>query len=193
MSAADKIQKPEGQVADEFELQVAQELFNLQSSGAELKADLQTLYITAAKQVDVTAGRKAIVIFVPFRLAKAFHKIQPRLVRELEKKFSGRHVVIIAQRTILGKGYARSSKTSGPRPRSRTLTAVQEAILDDLVFPTEIVGKRTRVRLDGSKTLKVFLDPKDQVNVETKLDTFATVYKKLTNKDVVFEFPVQQE
>ncbi|KAE8902122.1 hypothetical protein PF005_g7261 [Phytophthora fragariae] len=187
---ASKIVKPAGQTADEFELQVAQELFNLEQSAAEIKNDLKDLYITAAKQVDISSGRKAIVIFVPFRLHASFKKIQARLVRELEKKFSGRHVVIIAQRTILGKGYSRANHGAGPRPRSRTLTHVQEQILDDLVFPTEIVGKRTRCRLDGSKLLKVQLDPKDQVNVETKLDTFATVYKKLTNKDVVFEFPV---
>ena len=47
--------------------------------------------------------------------------------------------------------------------------------------------------MDGSKLLKVYLDPKDQVTVETKLDTFAQVYKKLTSKDVVFEFPVQRD
>ncbi|EQC28428.1 40S ribosomal protein S7 [Saprolegnia diclina VS20] len=192
MSSA-KIVKPAGQVADDFEKQVAHELAALENSSADIKADLKDLYITAAKQVDVVGGRKAIVIFVPFRLLKSFNKIQARLVRELEKKFSGRHVVIIAQRTILGKGHSRSAHTSAPRARSRTLTSVQDAILDDLVYPTEIVGKRTRCKLDGTKLLKVFLDPKDQVNVETKLDTFATVYKKLTNKEVVFEFPVQQE
>lgn len=136
MSAAAKIVKPEGQTADEFELQVAQELYNLELSAAEIKNDLKDLYITAAKQVDITSGRQAIAIFVPFRLHKAFNKIQVRLVRELEKKFSGRHVVIIAQRTILGKGYSRSNKTSGPRPRSRTLTAVQEAILDVRSYST---------------------------------------------------------
>jgi small subunit ribosomal protein S7e len=48
-----------------------------------------------------------------------------------------------------------------------------------------------RYKVDGSKTLKVLLDPKDLVNVETKLDTFSKVYKHITNKDVVFEFPVE--
>jgi small subunit ribosomal protein S7e len=99
--------------------------------------------------------------------------------------------VVVGQRTILSKSVNRSKSSTGPRPRSRTLTAVQDAVLEDIVYPTEIVGKRIRYKLDGSKTLKVLLDPKDLVNVETKLDTFAKVYSSLTNKDVVFEFPVE--
>ena len=188
-----KIVKKGGKKVEEFESQVAQELFNLEMSAADIKTQLRDLYVTAAKEVHVGNSQlKAIIIFVPYRLLEAYHKIQTRLVRELEKKFSGRHVVIVAQRTILGKSYARSTKTKGPRPRSRTLTAVQDAILEDLVYPTEIVGKRTRCKLDGTKTLKVYLNPKDQVNVETKLDTFSTVYKRLTGKEVKFEFPVQE-
>ena len=106
---------------------------------------------------------------------------------------SGHHVVIVAQRTMMKKSYARNRKFNGPRPRSRTLKSVQEAILADLVYPTEIVGKRTRFSVDGSQVIKVHLNPKDQADVELKLDTFSAVYKKLTNKNVQFEFPVVED
>jgi small subunit ribosomal protein S7e len=156
-------------------------------TSAELKAPLRDIYITAAKEVDCGTS-KAIILYVPFKLLKSVNKVHQKLVRELEKKFSGKHVLIIGQRTILGKSYNRNQKTSGPRPRSRTLTAVHEAILDDIVYPTEIVGKRTRVKTDGKRVMKVYLDAKDQANVEGRTETFAAVYGKLTNKQVSFLF-----
>jgi hypothetical protein len=67
-----------------------------------------------------------------------------RLTRELEKKFSDRHVVFIGQRRIMSKP-GRNNRQKQPRPLSRTLTHVHDKILEDLVFPTEIVGKRIRV------------------------------------------------
>ena len=57
-----------------------------------------------------------------------------------------------------------------------------------MVYPTEILGKRTVYRRDGSKQIKVLLDPVEQVRAETKLDTFQAVYKKLTALSVTFEF-----
>jgi small subunit ribosomal protein S7e len=188
-TARRKIQKDKGAEPDEFEESVAQALFDLEATNQELKADLKDLHIQSAKEVDVATGRKAIVIGIPCRLVKPFHKIQQRLVRELEKKFSGKDVVLVAARRVLP---VPSSGLRSARPRSRTLTAVHEAILEDLVYPTEIVGKRQRFRADGSKVLKVYLDPKERNSSEYKLETFGGVYKKLTGKDVVFEYPVQE-
>jgi small subunit ribosomal protein S7e len=185
-----KIVKERGAEADEFEESVAQALFDLEATNQELKTDLRDLYITSAREIDVHGTtRKSIIVNVPYRLLKAFHKIQQRLVRELEKKFSGKDVVIIANRRIMAPV---TTGVSNSRPRSRTLTSVHSAILDDLVYPTEIVGKRIRYRVDGSKVLKVFLDPKDRNSTEYKLETFAGVYKKLTGKDVTFEYPVTE-
>jgi hypothetical protein len=40
---------------------------------------------------------------------------------------------------------------------------------------------------------QVHLNPKEKDNVESKVDTFASVYKNLCKKDVSFEFPVARE
>ena len=157
-----KIIKEKGAEPEAFEVDVAQAICDLEANSNDLKAELHELYIVSAKEVDV-AGRKAVVIFVPFKLLKVVHKIQSRLVREvrarpldagrrrpalahpaadsaplpprvqLEKKFSGKHVVIIGQRRIMRKPSAGQRQPRQKRPRSRTLTAVHEAILEDLV------------------------------------------------------------
>lgn len=191
--ASNKIVKIAGaKPSDEFELSVAQALIDLENNVPELKKDLRPLKITAAKEVNVAGGNKAIVIFVPVPQQKAFNKIQARLTRELEKKFSDRHIVFVAQRRILAKPNRREVLKQ-PRPISRTLKAVHSAILDDLVYPSEIVGKRTRFAVDGNKTIRVFLDAKDATSLEYKIDTFSAVYKQLTGKAVVFEFSQNPE
>jgi len=185
-----KIVKARDEAVSELEEAVAKAFVELEITSKEMSADLRDLYILAAKEVEAANNKKAIVIFVPYKLHKRFQKLQSRLIRELEKKFSGKHVVIVAQRTILSKSFKRSHPGQN-RPRSRTLTAVHNAVLDDIVYPTQIVGKRIRFRQDGSRLLKVYLDPKDVKEVDYKLKTFSAVYRKLTNKNVEFLFPTE--
>lgn len=193
MATTLKVQKEKGAMIEPFEEHVAQALTDLEGSGSEIKAELKELFISSAKEIETAGGKTAVVLFVPYRLLPKFHKIQTRLVRELEKKFSGKPVIIIAQRRILPREKKGGRLQKQKRARSRTLTSVHENILNDLVFPTEIVAKRIRFKVDGTRLLRVCLDPKDQQNIEYKTSTFQAVYKKLTGKDVVFEFPVVAE
>ncbi|XP_057522214.1 40S ribosomal protein S7-like [Amaranthus tricolor] len=188
-TALRKIQKEKGVNPTDFEESVAQAFFDLENTNKDLQSELKDLYINSAVQVDISNNRKAVIIHVPYRLRKSFRKIHNRLVRELEKKFSGKDVVVIASRRIVRPPKKGSAVK---RPRSRTLTSVHENILEDLVQPAEIVGKRCRYRLDGSKVMKVFLDPKAKNDTEYKLETFSGVYRKLCGKDVVFEYPMTE-
>ncbi|KAL2752920.1 hypothetical protein ACRALDRAFT_1058659 [Sodiomyces alcalophilus JCM 7366] len=176
----------------ELEQSIAQALYDLESNTADLKVALRPLQIVSAREIEVGHGRKAIVIFVPVPSLQGFHRVQQRLTRELEKKFSERHVVFLASRRILPRP-KRSSRARNTqkqkRPYSRTLTAVHDAILADLVYPVEIVGKRLRSKEDGSKVLKVILDEKERGGVDYRLDTYSEVYRKLTGRGITFEFP----
>ncbi|RHZ74475.1 40S ribosomal protein S7 [Aspergillus turcosus] len=194
MAAINKIahNSPSRQNPSELETAIAGALFDLESNTQDLKATLRPLQFVSAREVEVGHGKKAVIIFVPVPLLQGFHKIQQRLTRELEKKFSDRHVLFVAQRRILPRPKRSvNSRTNQKqkRPRSRTLTAVHDAILNDLVYPVEIVGKRIRTKEDGSKTLKVILDEKERGGVDHRLDAYGEVYRRLTGRAVVFEFP----
>ncbi|KAF9410741.1 hypothetical protein HW555_010258 [Spodoptera exigua] len=155
-----KIIKASAAEPDVFETSISQALVELETN-SDLKAQLRELYITKAKEIELH-NKKSIIIYVPMPKLKAFQKIQIRLVRELEKKFSGKHVdTDVSIRRHLG----------GPR------------------VPAEIVGKRIRIKLDGSQLIKVHLDKNQQTTIEHKVDTFQSVYKKLTGREVTFEFP----
>ncbi|KAK0278691.1 ribosomal protein S7A [Friedmanniomyces endolithicus] len=204
---------PSRQSPSEIETSIATALYELETNIPDMRSALRPLQFVSAREIEVGHGRKAIVIFVPVPLLVGWHRSQQRyinplhhnpyrpnptnnppnsLTRELEKKFSDRHILIIASRRILPRpkrsARARTSQKQ-KRPRSRTLTAVHDAILGDLVYPVEIVGKRVRTREDGSKILKVVLDEKERGGVDYRLDTYSEVYKRLTGKGVNFEFP----
>ncbi|KAI1724799.1 ribosomal protein s7e domain-containing protein [Ditylenchus destructor] len=189
VTAYAKLVKPDGKAPEEVEKQVANALAEL-SNSAEIKGQLNELYFVGAQEYEF-GQKKCIIIYVPVPQLRDFQKIHQKLVRELEKKFSGTHVVFVAKRRILPKPLRGKNRKplKQKRPRSRTLTAVHDAILSDLVYPAEVVGRRIRVKLDGKQILKVHLDKTQQTNVEHKVDTFSSVYKRLTGKDVVFEFP----
>ena len=182
------ITKPAGIKANDFEVAVANEVAEIAKKSKDLAEPLKSFKMTAVKEVEVTGDKKAIVIFVPCKLFKNFRLIQSRLTTELEKKFEGRPVVFIAQRTILSKSYRRAHKFTGVRPNSHTLTSVHEAIIDDLIYPCECVGKQTTLSRETGKTIKVFLGAQGQQDVENKTDAFSSIYRKLTNKNIVFEF-----
>lgn len=42
-------------------------------------------------------NKNVIVIYVPVPQLRDYHRVHSKLVRELEKKFSGSHVVILAK------------------------------------------------------------------------------------------------
>jgi small subunit ribosomal protein S7e len=162
-----KIQKEKGAKASILEDKVAKYLFELENnSNEEIKAELAKLHIVSAKSVDLGKGKSAIALFVPYRELRGYQRVHASVVQALEKKL-GRHVLVLAQRRILPKSTKNNTKKVQQRPRSRTLTAVHDAILDDLVFPAQIVDKRIRQRVDGSRSYRMYVIPFPPVSYST--------------------------
>jgi len=65
---------------------------------------------------------------------------------------------------------------SQKRPRSRTLKAVHNAILDDIVSPSAVTGRQIRVSIEGKSTERIFLDPLDRDIIEPRLEALAAAY-----------------
>jgi small subunit ribosomal protein S7e len=186
-TAQSKIKKV-GKPATPFELRVAKELYEIGVSNADLKLKTKSLYIVRAKEVEISKGKSAALVFIPFRSAKGFREYQAELTTELEKKL-GLPVVVVAHRKIIApKGSKVIQRKQQKRPISRTLTSVYEAYLEDIVYPAEIIDKRTRVKTDGKKLYKVYLNPKHKAEVGDKLEVFSAVNRALTGRETTISF-----
>merc|ERR1711982_237527 len=114
-----------------------------------------------------------------------FKKVGPKVIENLESKFKW-PIIEIANRTIQSK--RAKTHASQMRPRSRTLKAVHQAILNDIVCPSSITGRSVRVAQDARPNERVFLDPLDKSLVEGKIDCMAHAYAKLTTHKISIEF-----
>jgi small subunit ribosomal protein S7e len=188
MNSRARILKKKGVKPSQLETRIAQLFTDIERSGVSFNKRMRPLKIAGACDVEVNPAKSAVAVFVPFPQLIAYHRIHTQLLPELEKKLKGKQVVIVAKRRIMPKPL-RGRKYKQPRPRSRTLADVHEKILDDIVYPADIIGKRIHYRPDGTSFTKVHFDLKDKVEMEPRLDTLRTVYAKLTGKDVTFEFP----
>merc|ERR1712223_154344 len=191
ISVSNKMLKKGNAEASAIESAVGQAVLDIQNNAeASVKEQLMQLHMVGAKEFDV-GGRNAIVMAVPAPQVVSWRKVQEKLVRELEKKFSNKHVIIVGQRKIMAKEQKKSTAKcyKQKRPMSRTVKHVHEAVLEDIVFPSEIVGKRIRHKTDNKVLIKAYLSKASQGDTEHKTATFSAVYKRLTGKNVLFEFP----
>ena len=186
-----KVMKKAGQKASELEEQIAKTLQHYEQSkdNASHLVHLKQVYINSAEEVEhknsLGGVEKYLLVRIPFRSLAAFRKVSSRVIDHLETKFA-MPVVMVANRTIISP-HAVMHK-SQKRPRSRTLKAVHNAILDDIVAPSQVSGRQTRVTVEGRVLEKIFLDPLDRELMEPRLESMANAYKRLTTHTVSFEF-----
>mmetsp|Transcript_22172 Transcript_22172/g.18984 ORF Transcript_22172/g.18984 Transcript_22172/m.18984 type:complete len:201 (-) Transcript_22172:560-1162(-) len=189
MSKLNKLYKTCKDKPNAHEEAVAGALHDLENSSTELKSDLKYIYVAGVQEFEFSAkgkkGKNTLVVSVPFPCLPLVRRCAEKLIPEVEKKLKA-PVIFIAKRTIQSKWH--KIHKSQKRPRSRTLTAVHDAILDDLVLPGGIIGRRIRHKADGSSIQKVFLDQHSEKFLKDKIDIIANIYKRLTTKDVQFEF-----
>merc|ERR1712023_54634 len=128
LSITNKLQKKNNQRASDIESNVAQAILDIQNNAdAATKEQLMQLHFVAVKEVDV-GGRNALILMVPAPQVTGWQKIQTKIVRELEKKFSGKHVMIIGQRKVMAKEARKAGAKcyKQKRPISRSVKHVHK-------------------------------------------------------------------
>merc|ERR1712173_503847 len=87
---------------------------------------------------------------------------------------SNKHVIIVGHRKIMAKEQKKSTAKcyKQKRPMTRTVKHVHDSVLEDIVFPSEIVGKRIRHKTDNKTIIKAFLNKGSQGDTEHKTATF---------------------
>lgn len=184
-----KLEKKEGVKATEIEEETAKVLTAFEQSNKEIQKDMRLVYINSVAECEYEADNgsmaKYILVKIPYKSLQFYRKVSSAMIEHLEDKFKTT-IIVVVNRTIDSK--RKISHPSQKRPRSRTLKAVHAATLNDVVMPSSIVGRRSRVSQQTGFTEMVYLDPLDKMLVEDKIGAMADAYAKLTTHKISIEF-----
>ena len=92
----------------ELEEQLAKFIYDFEmKSEGKLKECLSHFYILSASKLEykdrANNKKEVILIKIPYRSNASYQKIRSDVIKNLEKKFKGSNVVVVAQRTIQSK------------------------------------------------------------------------------------------
>ena len=170
----------------EIEKNISTTLEKIKDSEKDHKSELESIKLEHANEVDMGEGKKCYLIQISTTDSAGFKKIHSLLTKKFETLLSNPIVLIPAKKRVNGKEFR--TYVSKKVPRDRTLTAVFDGYLDDILFPATVVGKRTRYPTGKTRTYKVLVDPLDKEIVEYKLPALVACYKALTNRKLEIEF-----
>ena len=178
----DKSVKPTSKEED-----LAKQLINYEIQSPELKEGLKGFGFVSVQEIKINDKTNALLISIPFPLLSQFRKIAKELVPKLEDHFKS-PVLVVAKRKIISRHI--KVKRTQQIPRSRTLTAVHKAILEDLIYPYTILDKRERVKMDGTSVHKICFSDKAASVLQAldKKQAIEAIYRKLTCKTLNIEF-----
>jgi small subunit ribosomal protein S7e len=170
----------------EIQKNVSNELEKIKDSEKEHKAELESIKIEHANEVQMSDDQKCFLVQISTQNVPGFKKVHSLLTKKLEEHLSNPVLIIPARKRVNGNEYR--SFVSKKVPRDRTLTAVFDAYLDDILYPATIVGKRIRYPVGKTRTFKVLVDPLDKETIEYKLPAMKACYTALTNRKLEIEF-----
>ena len=165
---------------------VVEKIKDSEKDHKEIKDALEQIKIEHANEIQINDDRKCVLVLISTPNIVGYKKVHATLTKKLEEQLSNPVVIIPAKKRVNGKEYR--TYVSKKVPRDRTLTAVFDGYLDDILYPATIVGKRIRYPSGKTRTYKVLVDPLDKESIEYKLDAMTACYRALTNRKLEIEF-----
>ena len=170
----------------ELQKNVSTEFEKIKDSEKDHKAELDTIKIEYANEVSMNDDQKCYLIQISTQNLAGFKKVHSLLTKKLEEHLGNNVILIPKRKRVNGKEYR--TFVSKKVPRDKTLTAVFDGYLDDILYPATIVGKRVRYPVGKTRVYKVIVDPLDKESVEYRIPAITACYKAITNRILEIQF-----